>query len=88
MKMSKSIKLNPPKGGKSVKDWVGRRVSNLVSFQNSQLKVPELSKGTVTDTTRGKGLTITFDECPCCKVQAITSGVSSNLLKEINEEAE
>ncbi|ENX58336.1 MULTISPECIES: hypothetical protein [Acinetobacter] len=70
-----TFKTKPPLGFKKVSDWVGTRIKNIHPMQNAYVKVPAHSSGTVTSIIHGKGLTITFDECSCCGVSAIISGI-------------
>ena len=82
--MPKRIKTSPPKGGKKVSDWIGKRVVNIRDFESYSQKMPANSFGTVTDAGNGCGLRITFDKCECCGLQAIFTGVDSRDLREVD----
>ncbi|MDM1019662.1 hypothetical protein QSV37_04965 [Acinetobacter sp. VNK23] len=89
--MAKRMKLTPPHGYKLIRDWNGKRVISLRDFDSYSQKMPAQSKGTVTDAGNGCGLTITFDQCPCCNIQAKFTGVHSSdvqLLEEAKADAE
>ncbi len=89
--MAKRMKLTPPNGSKLIRDWKGKRVTNIRDFNSYSQNMPAHSKGTVTDAGSGCGLTITFDQCPCCNIQAKFTGVHSSdvqLLEEPKADAE
>lgn len=83
--MAKRMKLTPPYGSKLIRDWIGKRVINIRDFDSYSQKMPAHSKGTVTDAGNGCGLTITFDQCHCCKIQAKFTGVHSSDLQLLEE---
>ncbi len=79
--MAKRIKLTPPPGGKLIRDWLGKKVTNIHDFSSYSQKMPANSIGTVTDAGNGCGLRVTFDKCECCGMQAIFTGVDSRSLQ-------
>ena len=81
-----TFKTKPPFGFKKVSDWVGKRVETIHPMQNAYIKVPARSMGIVSAITHGKGLTITFDECECCGVSAIISGIRTEYVVQQKED--
>lgn len=73
--MSK-IRLQPPPKGTRVGDWLNQSVICTRELKNQCVLLPEGSKGIVTEVRFGKGLTVLFEECPCCHVAPIMAGLS------------
>ena len=86
--MAKRMKTPPPEGAKKVRDWIGKRVTNIRDFESYSQKMPANSKGTVTDAGNGCGLRVAFDQCNCCGLQAIFTGVDSRDLQLIEVQNE
>ncbi|HCJ6432356.1 hypothetical protein [Acinetobacter pittii] len=86
--MAKRMKTLPPEGAKKVRDWIGKRVTNTRDFESYSQKMPANSKGTVTDAGNGCGLRVTFDQCNCCGLQAIFTGVDGRDLQLIEVQNE
>ncbi|EJG23855.1 hypothetical protein ACOI3N_10350 [Acinetobacter baumannii] len=82
------MKTLPPEGAKKVRDWIGKRVTNTRDFESYSQKMPANSKGTVTDAGNGCGLRVTFDQCNCCGLQAIFTGVDGRDLQLIEVQNE
>lgn len=82
--MAKRMKTLPPKGGKKVRDWIGKRVVNIRDFESYSQKMPANSCGTVADAGNGYGLRVIFDKCECCGMQAVFTGVDSRDLQEVD----